>query len=150
MSTLPVPHPNDTVDLKEHSRNRNENTKIRDGSASMKDVEMIDTTSTRGQREGTREGTNFPLPGIPSPPLSPSGMISDNKPDSFYMLKKEKEQTILDYNNDCPNKNNSTDAATIANHMHMNNENSGDNDDECIDDNVSPSDKQFRLFNIKI
>lgn len=161
MSTLPAPHPYDTVDFEENSRNRNVNMKIRDESASIKDIEMIDTKFTRGARESTRDGTNHSLPCVPSPPLSPLGIINDyNKPDSFYMLKKEKEQTKFDYNDDCPHKNNSTaaDAATIANHMHMNNESSGDNDDECIDgnlsshenDNVSPSDKQFRLFNIKI
>ena len=123
---------------------------------------MICTTSTRGVREVTREGTNTPLPGIPSPPLSPLcgplGIVSDyNKPDSFYML--EKEQTTFDYNDDCPGKSDSATAATIDNHMNINNGSSGDNDDECVDDNslnrhendnVSPSDKQFRLFNFKI
>ena len=103
---------------------------------------MTCTTSTRGVKEGTRDGANTPLPGIPSPPLSPLGgpsggplgTISEyNKPDSFYMLKKEKDQTTFDYNDDCPGKSDSAAAAAvpIANHMNINinNGNSGNNDD---------------------
>lgn len=164
------------MDLEENNRNRYENTKIRDESPSIKDIEMICTTSTRGVREGTRDGANTPLPGIPSPSLSslggpsggplggPLGTISEyNKPDSFYMLKEVKDQTTFDYNDDCPGKSDSAAAAAvpIANHMNINinNGNIGDNDDECVDDsslnryendNVSPSNKQFRLFNFKI